>query len=182
MLNWFPIYRAMFALNKNVFNLHWFKFGSSSFCGCDRVFFRWGFFFFAVSGSRVLPIWHGRARRLFSCWVLFAALFHFPMKVLEHGLLNMPSSSLSPKNTQPISAVGSSCNCCRYQLIANCSSAIPSYFSTFSPVYFLFRSSNTSSSSSLKLGWWLETGLIKIFIQYQKRSTSHPYLAGIHIG
>ena len=29
---------------------------------------------------------------------LFAALFHFPMKVLEHGLLNMPSSSLSPKN------------------------------------------------------------------------------------
>ena len=45
MLNWFPIYRAMFALNKNVFNLHWFKFGSSSFCGCDRVFFRWGFFF-----------------------------------------------------------------------------------------------------------------------------------------
>ena len=73
-------------------------------------------------------------------------------RLAEQCSVNMPSSSLSPKNTQPISAVGSSCNCCRYQLIANCSSAIPSYFLTFSPVYFLFRSSNTSSSSSLKLG------------------------------
>ena len=32
----------------------------------------------------------------FSCWVVLAVLSHFPIKVLEHDLLNMPSSSLSP--------------------------------------------------------------------------------------
>ena len=32
----------------------------------------------------------------FSCWVVLAVLSHFPVKVLEHDLLNMPSSSLSP--------------------------------------------------------------------------------------
>ena len=32
----------------------------------------------------------------FSCWVVLAVLFHFPIKVLEQDLLNMPSSSLSP--------------------------------------------------------------------------------------
>ena len=31
-----------------------------------------------------------------SCWVVLAVLFHFPVKVLEQDLLNMPSSSLSP--------------------------------------------------------------------------------------
>ena len=139
---------------------NWFEF---FFAASIRVFLPVGFLFMLFQVRMTCrSFWHGRARRLFSCWVLFAALFHFPIKVLEHGLLNMPSSSLSPKNTQPISAVGSSCNCCRYQLIANCSSAIPSYFLTFSPVYFLFRSSNTSSSSSLKLGWCLVSLPLKI--------------------
>ena len=45
MLNWFPIYRAMFAWNKNVFSLHWFKFGSSSFLRLRSGFFPVGFLF-----------------------------------------------------------------------------------------------------------------------------------------
>ena len=70
----------------------WFEFSAAAIGSCVPV----GFVLCWFQVRMTCRAFTTDLAAFFSCWVVLAVLFHFPIKVLEQDLLNMPSSSLSP--------------------------------------------------------------------------------------
>ena len=70
----------------------WFEFSAAAIGSCVPV----GFVLCWFQVRMTCRAFTTDLAAFFSCWVVLAVLSHFPVKVLGHDLLNMPSSSLSP--------------------------------------------------------------------------------------